>query len=185
MLGSGSKSVVPLSRPGTGTWAALAMFALVSWWGLYSAAVERTIAPNGFDWFASMVLAGIAVSRWLAGYGTERVTAAPPGKTGTFDSGDAVAVGIALVIPGGSCWLAARAVLAHRRGETNRRTCSALWMVWAVAGTTGQAIFIWTGALTPSVVLFAASLLNVAAIAALMLLEPISDGDVRKRFGAA
>jgi hypothetical protein len=164
----------PLRRPGAGTAVALAVFAFVSWWGLWSPAVEHTAAPNGFDWLASLALAGIAVSRWLARYGAERLIRTPPRKAGLFDSGDAFSIGFVLIVPGGACWFAVRAVLAQRRKARNRLGYSALWLLWALAGTTGQVIFPWSADLTPSIVFFAACMLNVAAIAALMFLEPTS-----------
>jgi hypothetical protein len=105
MQGYGRKPVAPLTRPRAGTWMALALFRLASWWGLYGAA----------------------------------------------------------------CWIAFRIVLAHARAGTHRFHLSALWALWALSGTTGLAMFDF------SVVLFAACLLNAAAIAALMLLEPKPD----------
>lgn len=86
---------------------------------------------------------------------------------------------------GGACWLAVRAVLAQRRRATNRLGYSslwALWALWALAGTTGQVIFFWSGALIASIVLFASCLLNAAAIAALMFLEPVSDHSAVRHF---
>ena len=64
--------------------------------------------------------------------------------------------------------LAFRIIRDHRRTGTHRFGLTVLWMLWALAGTTGQAAL----ALNSSVALFAASLLNAAAIATLMWLEP-------------
>lgn len=165
MQGYGRKPVAPLTRPGVGTWAALALFGLVSWWGLWGAAVEHTDVPNGFDWICSAAVLGIAVSRWLTRYCVERLTARTPCSEWWFDSGRAVEVGAALLLPGAACWLAFRIILAQRRAGVRRSGRSALWMVWALSGLTGLAT------LGYPVALFAASLFNAAAIAALMCLE--------------
>ena len=166
MQGYGRKPVEPLARPGAGTWAALALFSLVSWWGLWGAAVEHTDVPNGFDWLCSMAFVGIAVSRWLARYGVERFTTSTSRSEWWFNSGRAIEVGAALLIPGAACWLAFRVILAHTRAGTRRFHLSVLWALWAVSGTTGPAL------LEHPVALFAACLLNAAAIATLMCLEP-------------
>lgn len=166
MQGYGRKPVAPLTRPGAGTWTALALFSLVSWWGLYGAAVEHTDVPNNFDWLCSASLVGIAVSRWLSRYGAERLNASTPGNEWWFNSGRTIEVGIALLIPGAACWLALRIVLAHARAGTCRFRLSALWTLWALSGTTGLAM------LDHPMALFADCLLNAAAIAALMWLEP-------------
>ena len=178
MQGYGGKPAAPLARPGAGAWAALTLFGLVSWWGLWGAAVEHTAVPNGFDWFCSAALLGTVVSRWLARYCVERLTAPTPRGQWWFNSGRAVEVGAALILPGAACWLAFRIIRAHRRAGTHRLGLSALWMLWALSGLTGQAT------LGYPIALFTASLLNAAAIATLMCLESRPDAHVPTRFAA-
>ena len=145
MQGYGGKPTAPLARQGAGTWAALTLFGLASWWGLWGAAVEHAAVPNGFGW---------------------------------FNSGRAVEVGAALILPGAACRLAFRIIRAHRREETHRLGLSALWMLWALSGLIGQATLGYPRAL------FTASLLNAAAIATLMCLESRPNAHVLTRFAA-
>ena len=175
-------NVAPLARPRVGTWVALALFGLCSWWGLWGATVEHTGVPNGFGWLLSASLLGVGVSRWLARYGAARLRKPLQPGTGWLDSGRAVDVGAVLLIPGAACWFALRVMRAddRRRGPTRsqgavQRGRTALWALWALAGTAGQAAMIWAFAtsvpsadLTPDIVLGAASLLNAAAIGMLM-----------------
>jgi hypothetical protein len=179
MLDHDNTPVAALTRPGVGTWTALAPISLFSWWGLWGEGVEHASVPNGFDLFISVALAGIAISRWLAKYGAARLAPTPqPGK-GWFDSGNALYVGAALLLPGSACWLALRTTLTNRRKRTSSPGLAALWMLWAIAGTAGQAVLIWpitthdpSPDLTPDIIMQAAILLNVTAIAVLMCLEP-------------
>jgi len=188
MLDRKGLNVAPLARPRTGTWVAFVLFGLCSWWGLWAAAVEHTAVPNGFDWFFSASLVGIGVSRWLARYGAMRFRKPQRPGTGWLDSGRAVAVGAVLLIPGAAFWFALRVMLADRRRRavrrpgTAQRGRTALWALWALAGTAGQVVMIWAMAtndpstdLTPEILLGVASLLNAAAIATLMCIEPKAD----------
>lgn len=188
MLDHTTTPVTALTRPGVGTWTALALVGLLSWWGLWGEVVEHTSIPNGFDLLISVALAGTAISRWLARYGAARLAPNPQPGRGWFDSGKALYVGAALLLPGSACWLALRSTLASRRKRSLRRTrtssreLAVLWILWAIAGTTGQAVLIWSITmkasstdLTPDIIMQAAILLNVAAIAVLMCLEPKAD----------
>lgn len=185
MLGRNDGSVAALTRPGPGTWTALALVGLVAGQGLWGEVVEHTSVPNGFGLLLSIALAGIAASRWLARYGAARLAPNPRPGSGWFDSGSALYVGAALLLPGSACRLALRSALADRSGRSPDRTrktrvgFAVLWTLWAAAGTTGQIVLLWALAahdpstdLTPDIVLQAAVLLNAAAIAALMCLEP-------------
>ncbi len=185
MLEHSGLPVMPRARPGAGTWIALALFGLISWWLLWAAAIEPTNGPTGYDWVFTAALAGIVVSRWLARYAAERLGPPAPSGKGWFDSGSAIYVGAALLVPGSACWLILRIILAYHRQTTrgrSRRLChalTALWASWALAGTTGQIILIWelmTGVsgtdVMPDIIFGAASLLNAASITALMCIEP-------------
>jgi hypothetical protein len=172
----------------------LALVGFLSWSGLWGEGVEHTAVPNGFDLFAAVALAGIAISRWLARYGAARLVPKPqPGK-GWFDSGKALYVGVALLLPGSACWLALRSTLASRHRRSPRRTpamsrgLAALWTLWALAGTAGQFVLIWSIAsrdpgtdLTPDIIMQAAILLNAASITALMCLEPKTDHSTQRK----
>lgn len=177
MQGYGRKPVAPLARPGAGAWTALVLFGLVSWCGLWGAAVEHTDVPNGFDWLCSAAFLGIVVSRWLTRYCVERFAAPTPGSEGWFDSGRAIEVGAVLLLPGAACWLAFRIIRAHRRAGTHRLKLTTLWTLWALAGAAGQVAL----PLGSSVVLFTASLLNAAAIATLMWMETKPNRQVASR----
>ncbi|WP_034263717.1 hypothetical protein [Actinospica robiniae] len=148
-----------------GTWTALLLFGIVSWWGLWGTAVEHVDVPNGFDWLCSVSLVGIAVSRWLTRYGADRLNYTQPGRERWFNSGRAIEVGVVLLVPGAACWLAMKIIAAHRRAGTQRAVVSILWALWALSGAAGLAT-----AANPAA-LFVASLINAAAIGTLMLLE--------------
>jgi hypothetical protein len=192
MVDHGNTSVAALARPGGGTWTALALVVFFAWWGLWGEAVEHAGVPNGFDLFFSVALAGVAISRWLARYGAARLAPNARAGKGWFDSGNALYVGAALLLPGSACWLALRSVMAGRRKRSAGRTretsrgLAALWILWAAAGTTGQTVSVWAMSSTdpstdlgPDIVLQAGVLLNVAAMAALMCLEPRVDPFLR------
>ena len=168
MQGYGRKPVARLARPGAGAWMALGLFGLVSLWGLWGAAADHTDDPSAFDWLFSVVFLGIVVARWLTRFCVERLTPPTPRSEWWFNSGRAIEVGAALLLPGAACWLAFRIIRAHRRAGTQQFGLTALWALWALAGATGQAALL----LNSSVALFAASLLNAAAIATLMWIEP-------------
>ncbi|MBR7834138.1 hypothetical protein KDL01_12750 [Actinospica durhamensis] len=195
MLDHDNASVAALARPGGGTWTALALVGLFAWWGLWGEAVEHTSVPNGFVLLFSLALAGIAVSRWLARYGAVRLVPSARAGAGWFDSGSALYVGVALLLPGSACWLALRSVRVGRLKRSAGRTretrlgLAALWMLWAVAGTAGQTVpLVWAMAsndpgtgLAPEIILQAGILLNVAAMGALMYLEPRADPSAERR----
>ena len=181
------------TRPGAGTWVALALFGLISWWGLWGAAVEHTQVPNGFDWFFCAALAGIAVSRWLARYGAQQLTPGSTPGNGRLGSGSALYIGATLLLPGSACWLALRNMPARRREQPDGRPSpprfarAALWALWALAGTTGQITMIWalmtnspSTDVTPDIILGAASLLNAASITVLMCVEPTVHTSARR-----
>lgn len=190
--------VAALTRPGAGTWTTLALVGFFSWWGLWGEGVEHASVPNGFDLFVSVSLAGIAISRWLARYGAARLAPNPQPGRGWFDSGEALYVGAALLLPGSACWFALRSALANRRKRSPRRTrktglaLATLWILWAIAGTAGQVVLILSITaqdsntdLTPDIIVQAAILLNVAAMAALMYLEPKADPCAQRQLTAA
>lgn len=179
----------PRKPPGrVGVCLALAAFSYIAWWTLWGEGVEHVAVPSAFMWPFTASIAGICVARWLARFSALRLAPQPgtPARSdGGWPAGNAVEIGGMLLVPGTSCWFAMRAAYASvttgayqsRLGRCGR---AALWMVWALAGTTGQAVpifFIFYSqsadtSLTSDVVLSAAGVVNALSIALLVLLEP-------------